>query len=383
MCLGEGLGFAFEPDYPMEKLFGKDYAAILISAAEGADLSSLSRWATRLGESNASGAFSRGQDSYSLEALEAASQALSSVFPPSAESSVAAAALQAELPKQPTKATQTARIASHIAQVRPTVVIPVFPGTNCEYDTKAAFEAAGADVEVVVVNNLRPSSVLDSLERLAQAIGRAQILCLSGGFSAADEPDGSAKFIVSMLQNPMLADAVDKLCSDRDGLAIGICNGFQALIKSGLLPYGRLGGVDVDSPTLTFNTIGRHIATLAHTRIVDPSVSPWLSGTRAGQVHTVALSHGEGRFVASEAHLARLIAAGQVAAQYSDATGRVDGGPASNPNGSVMAIEAIVSPDGRILGKMGHPERIGPSLYKNVPGDFDQGIFASGVGYFS
>lgn len=265
---------------------------------------------------------------------------------------------------------------------RPRVVMPVFPGTNCEFDSARAFRDAGAQVETVVIRNLNAEDVTESSRRLAQAIRSSQILMLPGGFSGGDEPDGSAKLVASFLRSNQVANALQELLQDRDGLVLGICNGFQALIKLGLVPYGKIVTGSPEDPTLTVNTIGRHQSRLVHTRI-SSTRSPWLSACRVGDIHTMPISHGEGRFVAEPGLLRTLIDRGQVAAQYVDEQGRPSMDPLVNPNGSDMAVEAITSPDGRVLGKMGHTERSGPDLYLNVPGGRPQPLFQSGVDYFA
>ena len=269
--------------------------------------------------------------------------------------------------------------AVHVA--RPRVVIPVFPGTNCEYDTARAFERAGAVPDVFVINNLTPEAVAQSTRELARRIGQSQIVMIPGGFSGGDEPDGSAKFITAFFRAPEVTEAVRDLLQARDGLMLGICNGFQALVKLGLVPYGDIRPMDDACPTLTFNTIGRHQSRLVRTRVAS-NLSPWLSKCEVGDVHTVAVSHGEGRFVASDDLLAQLVSAGQVAFQYVDVAGQPSMDLDVNPNGSVLAIEGVSSPDGRVLGKMGHTERSGNGLYKNVPGEKFQPIIEGGVAYF-
>ena len=267
---------------------------------------------------------------------------------------------------------------------RPRVLIPVFPGTNCETDTARAFAQAGAIPEQVLIRNLSAADIEDSVEKLVKAIRNAQIVAFPGGFSGGDEPDGSGKFIATTFRNPKVKEAMDELLHQRDGLVLGICNGFQALIKLGLVPGGEiLPALDKDAPTLTFNTLGRHVATMART-VVASVKSPWLLRTQVGDVHEVAISHGEGRFFATPEQVAALVANGQVAFQYADLEGRPAMDMPWNPNGSVNAIEGITSPDGRVLGKMGHSERTwDTNLGKNVPGNKDQGIFASGVEYFA
>ena len=264
---------------------------------------------------------------------------------------------------------------------KPRVFIPVFPGTNCEYDSTRAFERAGAEVDVKVFKNLTAEDIHDSVELFEKAIDQAQIIMFPGGFSAGDEPDGSAKFFATAFQNAKIKEAVEKLLNERDGLALGICNGFQALIKLGLVPYGKIVGQTADSPTLTYNTIGRHISKMVYTKVVT-NKSPWLAGAELGGVYTNPASHGEGRFVASEEWLDQLFANGQVATQYCDPSGNISMNEEWNVNGSYRAIEGITSPDGRVLGKMAHSERRGDSVAINIYGEQDLKIFESGVKYF-
>ncbi len=263
----------------------------------------------------------------------------------------------------------------------PRVIIPVFPGTNCEYDTAAAFERAGALPRIIIMRNLSSADIEESVSELASAIYGAQIIMLPGGFSGGDEPDGSGKFIATTFRNRRVKDATMELLKNRDGLMLGICNGFQALIKLGLVPFGEIRDMDADSPTLTYNNIGRHVSCMVRTRVTSAN-SPWLQLSEAGDIHTVAVSHGEGRFVAREELIADLAGNGQIATQYVD----IDGNPTMNvrynPNGSMCAVEGIFSPDGRVLGKMGHSERAGKYVAKNVPGEYDQKIFEGGVKYF-
>ncbi|MCM1145666.1 MAG: phosphoribosylformylglycinamidine synthase [Blautia sp.] len=264
---------------------------------------------------------------------------------------------------------------------KPTVFIPVFPGTNCEYDSARAFENAGADVITKVFRNLTAEDIRDSVEVFERAIGQAQIIMFPGGFSAGDEPDGSAKFFATAFRNARMQEAVMKLLQERDGLALGICNGFQALIKLGLVPYGRIQGQNEDSPTLTFNTINRHISKMAYIKVVSDK-SPWLRGAKLGNTYVNPASHGEGRFVASKEWIEKLFAAGQVATQYADINGNVSMDENWNINGSYAAIEGITSPDGRCLGKMAHSERRGDGVAVNIYGEQDLHIFESGVAYF-
>lgn len=263
---------------------------------------------------------------------------------------------------------------------KPKVIIPVFPGTNCEYDCKKVFEREGASTEMVLIRNVKSEYIEQSIRQLEKEIKTSQILMFPGGFSSGDEPDGSGKFIATVISNPQIKEAIYEFL-DNDGLILGICNGFQALIKSGLLPYGKIGDINEDSPTLTFNKIGRHISQMARTRIASTN-SPWLSSMNFGDEHVIPVSHGEGRFYANEEVIKELFANGQVATQYVDLDGRVTNEFKYNPNGSSYGIEGILSPDGKIFGKMGHSERVGYGLYKNVVGDVEQNIFRNGVGYF-
>ncbi len=273
------------------------------------------------------------------------------------------------------------RAVPKIGCASPRVLIPVFPGTNCEYDTARAFEAAGAQPEIFVIRNRSAADVAESIDAFAASIRRSQIICIPGGFSGGDEPDGSGKFINAFFRNASVKDAVTGLLEHRDGLMCGICNGFQALIKLGLVPFGRITDPTPDAPTLTFNTIGRHQSRLVRTRVAS-NRSPWLALTQTNEIYTVPISHGEGRFYASEAWIAELAKNGQIATQYVDAQGIPTGDVRCNPNNAAFAVEGITSPDGRVFGKMGHSERIGADLYRNVPGRYDMGIFASAVAYY-
>lgn len=264
---------------------------------------------------------------------------------------------------------------------RPRVFIPVFPGTNCEYDSERAFREAGALVDMQIVKNLTPACIKETIQVMQEKIRNSQIIMFPGGFSAGDEPEGSGKFIATVFRNPFIKEAVMDLMNNRDGLILGICNGFQALIKLGLLPYGDIREMSPNSPTLTFNSIGRHVSCMVQTRIVS-NKSPWFSNVNVGDIHTIPVSHGEGRFVASESEIASLVENGQIATQYVDLEGKASYDIRYNPNGSMYAIEGITSPDGRILGKMGHSERKGTNVCINVPGNKNQKLFESGVQYF-
>jgi phosphoribosylformylglycinamidine synthase len=264
---------------------------------------------------------------------------------------------------------------------RPRVFIPVFPGTNCEVDMRIAFENAGGQADIVNLINLNPGTLDESIKRMTESIKQSQIVMIPGGFSGGDEPEGSAKFITAVFRNPFVREAITDLLENRDGLMLGICNGFQALIKLGLVPYGRIIDISENTPTLTYNTVGRHVSRIVRTRIAS-DVSPWLAGTAVGDIFTVPVSHGEGRFVAGDEVLHQLLENGQIATQYVDLSGNPTMDSEHNPNGSRLAIEGITSADGRIFGKMGHSERVGTNLYKNVAGNYDSKIFESGIAYF-
>jgi len=261
------------------------------------------------------------------------------------------------------------------------VLIPVFPGTNCEYDSAKAVTKAGAIPEIMVINNQSSQDIAESVDNFAESIHKSQAIFIPGGFSGGDEPDGSGKFITAFFRNAKIKDAVHDLLKNRDGLILGICNGFQALIKLGLVPYGEIIDADENSPTLTFNTIGRHQSKLVRVRVASVK-SPWLSKVNVGDVFAAPVSHGEGRFLANDDVLQQLIENGQVATQYVDLTNHPTSDIHFNPNDSMMAIEGITSPDGRVLGKMGHAERIGSGLYKNFDEQFDMKLFESLVEYF-
>ena len=272
-------------------------------------------------------------------------------------------------------------IAPAVKVAKPKALIPVFPGTNCEYDSARALMDAGADAEIVVIRNLTAADVQRSVEEVAKKLRGSQLVFIPGGFSGGDEPDGSAKFITAFFRNPAMKEEVTKLLEQRDGLMLGICNGFQALVKLGLVPYGKIIDTDDTCPTLTYNVIGRHQSKIVRTRVATNN-SPWLAGTEVGQIFNVPISHGEGRFFASEELVKQLIANGQIATQYVDLDGNPSMDTAFNPNGSIYAIEGITSPDGRVLGKMGHSERFSDGTYRNVPGEYDMKLFASAVKYF-
>ena len=273
------------------------------------------------------------------------------------------------------------RVAPGVKVARPKVLIPAFPGTNCEFDSAKAMRDAGADPEIIVINNLSASGIARSTEKFASALKEAQIVFIPGGFSGGDEPDGSGKFITAFFRNALIKERVTELLENRDGLMLGICNGFQALIKLGLVPYGKIIDTDENCPTLTFNTIARHQSKIVRTRVAS-NKSPWLAGTEVGEVYNVPVSHGEGRFFADEKLILELAKNGQIATQYVDLEDNATSEIQYNPNNSAYAIEGITSFDGRVFGKMGHSERKGSGLYKNVPGNYDMKIFESAVKYF-
>lgn len=366
-CLGNGLGFRFEADGLFDEKYGD-----LVVALEGDALDGFDR--VYLGATDDSGVYRLGGESVTFAAARAAFEGtLESVFRTTAE---------AEGKIIPADCAEKAKTVSMISRAaKPRVFIPVFPGTNCELDTARRFEKAGAETEFVVVRNRSAAEIEQSVAAIAAAIGRSHIVAFPGGFSGGDEPDGSGKFIATTFRSPLVSDAISELLNARDGLVLGICNGFQALVKLGLVPYGRVTDMTSTSPTLTFNNIGRHVSTLVNVRVASAK-SPWLSNCRAGEVYAVPVSHGEGKFIAGEDWIEKLAAAGQIATQYADADGKPTMLSPYNPNGSACAIEGITSPDGRVLGKMGHSERIGDRLMKNCEGNFDMKIFEAGVNYF-
>lgn len=368
MTFGNHIGFSASEELTLCSLLDKTCGAFVFESQEKIEDAQL------LGLTTEEYRFSLAGQSVSLCDVQAAwEQKLEPVFPyhPASE----------ETPPETFSSPCTLRRAPKIGVFAPRVVIPVFPGTNCEYDTARAFERAGAQPEIVLIKNLSPRDITQSVEEMITAIAGAQIIALPGGFSGGDEPDGSAKFITSFFRNPAVSHAVHSLLEKRDGLMIGICNGFQALVKLGLLPFGRIDDTDANSPTLTYNTIGRHQSMLVRTRIAC-NKSPWLSRCRVGDIHTIAVSHGEGRFIAGDTLIECLAANGQVATQYVDDKGVPTMDIRYNPNGSFAAIEGITSPDGRIFGKMGHSERYNDNLYRNVPGEKNQFLFESAVDYF-
>ena len=388
MSVGNGIGLkltdagatdAAASNIELDDLFTLAYGSFVVELADGADVQAILADATdlvsviELGETTAEYILEAFGETIDLAKLQEAWEAgIESVFPYRHED---------EQVEQISWSDRLPLVCSE-KFAKPRVIIPVFPGTNCEYDTAHAFERVGAVPQVMVINNLSPNAVIESTKALVAAINNSQIIMLPGGFSGGDEPDGSAKFITAFFRAPEVTEAVRTLLQKRDGLMLGICNGFQALVKLGLVPYGDIVPATAEAPTLTFNEIGRHQSRLVRTRVAS-SLSPWLSNCKVGDIHTVAISNGEGRFVANDEILAQMKAAGQIATQYVDEAGNPSMDWAVNPSASVLAIEGATSPDGRVFGKMGHSERSGNGLYKNVPGNLYQPIFEGGVNYFA
>ena len=367
MCVGNHVGLSLSRDINLDDLFKPCYGAVILELLDASA-------GEFLGSTTVDYVINVNGENIDLQHLQDVWEAkLQPVFP----------YLKAgeEVKSLEYKVNCFQRVAPAVRLATPRVIIPVFPGTNCEYDTARAFRRAGGDPHILVLKNLTPADVAASCEALVKELDQSQILMLPGGFSGGDEPDGSAKFIAAFFRNPAVADAVNRLLNQRDGLALGICNGFQALIKLGLVPYGEIRPITENDPTLTFNTIHRHQSMLVRTRVAS-NKSPWLSECNVDDEHLIAISHGEGRFVCNDGLLQQLINNGQVATQYVDLNCVPTMDMRYNPNGSVLAIEGITSPDGRVFGKMGHSERSGDSLYKNVTGDKYQPIFEGGVNYF-
>ncbi len=375
MCFGNKIGFELkECDID---LFSEKYGAFVLEMSENVDIETLFHGLNYciLGKTNPDSIKIQSIEISLEEAISAWTSTLEKIFPTNIKKSFAE-----DINIKPFSVEGKIILNKGIA--KPRVFVPVFFGTNCEYDTKKAFEEAGAEVKTFVIRNLKNNWLLEDLKAMEAEINQSQMIALPGGFSAGDEPDGSGKFIAAVFRNPYIKEAVHHLIKNRDGLMIGICNGFQALIKLGLVPYGEIRDLTEESPTLTFNAIGRHISCLAKTKIIS-NKSPWLWGVNPLDTHIIPVSHGEGRFVASEEIVKNLIANNQIATQYVNEAGVATYDINDNPNTSFYAIEGITSPDGRILGKMGHSERIGKDLYKNIEGQKDQKIFESGVKYFS
>ena len=368
MCIGNGFGCRFEESLPLETLFGYRYGAFVLEVLPEVEAGTL------LGYVTGDGTFSRGAESVACGELFALyEKKLENVYPTQAPAE--------NIPMETFSAPEADRRAPAVKTARPRVLIPVFPGTNCEYDSARAMTDAGAEAQIMVLNNRTADGIARSVEHFAQALRDAQMVFIPGGFSGGDEPDGSGKFITAFFRNASVKEEVTALLERRDGLMCGICNGFQALIKLGLVPYGRIIDTDASCPTLTFNTIARHQSRIVRVRVAS-NRSPWLAATQVGDVYSVPISHGEGRFLADEALIRQLAANGQIATQYVDLDGRATDDIHFNPNGSLFAVEGITSPDGRVFGKMGHAERTGAGLYKNVPGEYDMKMFTSAVRYF-
>ena len=375
MCLGNGIGLRINDEVDLDTLFVNAYGSFLVELAPGvAPVESTENMhVVDLGETIEEYAIIAGGQTVRLAVLQEAWESeLEDVFPY----------------REDGGGVDMISDASHVPLTycgnlaKPRVIIPVFPGNNCEYDTALAFERAGALPETFIINNLTPDAVAESTRAFVEKIDNSQIIMIPGGFSGGDEPDGSAKFITAFFRNPNVTEAVRRLLNDRDGLMLGICNGFQALVKLGLVPYGDIVTTDAGCPTLTFNTIGRHQSRIVRTRVAS-NLSPWLSRCEVGDIHTVAISHGEGRFVANDDTLEQLIESGQIATQYVGLDGMPSMDLDVNPNGSVLAIEGITSPDGRVLGKMGHTERWSAGVYQNIPDLSYQPLIEGGVGYFT
>ena len=368
MSLGNDLGFSFGADVTPEDIFGYKYGSFLLEVAADANIG------RAIGQITSDGAFTyKGQKVTTDSIVAAYEEKLESVYP-----------YQAMTPKSvPETVSYEAktRVAPAVKCAKPRVLIPVFPGTNCEYDSAKAVADAGAEPEIFVINNLTADGIKRSAETFADKIGGSQAIFVPGGFSGGDEPDGSGKFITAFFRGDAVKAAVTELLDRRDGLMCGICNGFQALVKLGLVPFGRIMDTDESCPTLTFNNIARHQSKIVRTRIAS-NMSPWLALTNVGDVYNVPISHGEGKFLATDEMLKKLIEGGQIATQYVDLDGRATYGIDYNPNGSALAIEGITSPDGRVFGKMGHSERVGKDLYRNVIGDYDIKMFKSMVKYY-
>ena len=368
MALGNSIGFDFSSEITLDDIFSYNYGAFVVECTEPVEKGILIGITTDRKEITYQG------ETLSLDKLsELYENKLESVYPCNLKN-------DRENPPKYTFSSHSKKL-SFVKTASPRVLIPVFPGTNCEYDTSAAFSRAGAVTDIFVINNLSSKDISESVSQFAKKIENSQIIFIPGGFSGGDEPDGSGKFITAFFRNPEIKEAVSALLEKRDGLMAGICNGFQALIKLGLVPYGKITDVGEDSPTLTYNTIARHQSKLVETRVSSVN-SPWMMNARVGEIYTVPISHGEGRFIADEKLIESLAKNGQILTQYVDFEGNPTYDIAHNPNGSFGAIEGILSPDGRILGKMGHSERIGKHLYKNFDGKFDMGLFDSAVRYY-
>lgn len=386
MTVGNRIGVLMDPAIRTADLFAPAYGSFFIEVADDTSLPTVSNLVEigEVGTTTTAYEFVADGARLNLDQLEQVWQhGISDVYPYRDEDYPAFADRADEPVEQLSWTTQQPTRYTGESIAKPRVFIPVFPGNNCEYDSAAAFERAGAEVDTFIVNTLSADAVAESVQRIAQGVRDSQIVMIPGGFSGGDEPDGSAKFITAFFRAPEVTDAVRSLLQERDGLMLGICNGFQALVKLGLVPFGDIVPMDESCPTLTFNTVGRHQSRLVRTRVAS-NLSPWLAGCEVGDIHTVAISHGEGRFMAPQPLLDAMVADGRIATQYTDIHGVPSMSLDVNPNGSVLAIEGITSPDGRVFGKMGHSERAGANLYRNIPdGDRNQPIFEAGVRYFT
>ena len=375
MTFGNFIGIKLNDELQQKDFFKVEYGSFVLELAHAKVFDFQGIDAVILGETIAEPIITYADMEIDIkQAVEAWQEPLESVFPTKIK-------LEKKEPISVSYYTVSEKITKKHNIAKPRVFIPVFPGTNCEYDSQRAFEKAGAVAETLVVANLSIEALEDTIAKMEKMIRNAQMIMIPGGFSAGDEPEGSGKFIAATFRNPKIKEAVMDLLKNRDGLILGICNGFQALIKLGLVPYGEIRDIDENSPTLTYNQIGRHVSCLVDTKITS-NLSPWLWEVEPEEMHTIPVSHGEGRFIAPEAVLKELEQKGQIATQYVDPAGRPTYDIRYNPNGSMLAIEGITSPDGRVFGKMGHSERIGMGLYKNVAGNKDQKLFISGVNYF-
>ncbi len=368
MTMGNGIGFDFDKKMSMDEIFGYSYGSFVV------ELKGCKKVGKPLGKTTDKDEISyNGETVKFSEFVEKYENKLEEIYSCNIETE------KKEIPAFSYDG--KCEVAPKIGIAKPKVLIPVFPGTNCEYDTAKAMRDAGAEPEIFVIKNLSPKAISESVESFAKALKESQVVFIPGGFSGGDEPDGSAKFITAFFRNPEIKEATSELLDMRDGLMCGICNGFQALIKLGLVPYGKIIDTDENCPTLTYNTIARHQSKLVRTRVASVK-SPWMANASVGDIYTVPISHGEGRFMASDELVRSLAENGQILTQYVDLSGTPTNDIQFNPNGSTFAIEGITSPDGRVLGKMGHSERWAQGLYKNVEGNFDMGMFRSAVEYF-
>jgi phosphoribosylformylglycinamidine synthase len=368
MSIGNALGFEFDSALTLEDIFGYNYGSFILELTEDIDVGiTLGKVTSDL--------------SIVYNGKKICMCALNDLYESKLEGVYSCNI------KSPTDKVETIsynvdkKFASNIKVAKPKVLIPVFPGTNCEFDSAKAVEDAGAEADIFVINNLSADDIKRSAEEFVAKLKNSQIVFIPGGFSGGDEPDGSGKFITAFFRGAAVKEEVTNLLEKRDGLMCGICNGFQALIKLGLVPFGKIIDTDETCPTLTFNNIARHQSKIVRTRVATNN-SPWLANCNVGDVYNVPISHGEGKFLANDETIARLIANGQIATQYVDLNGNATYDIDYNPNGSSLAIEGIISPDGRVIGKMGHSERVGNGLYKNVYGDYDIKMFKSAVKYF-